>query len=345
MRVRRQTAAAAVTGIIAALTVWPAVPASAHGAPSSPASRAFACRPEAPTATSAACVAAVAATGRALGSWDNLRVPGINGRDQQFVPDGQLCSASLPEFRGLDLARADWPATAVTAGAELKIHYMSTIPHAGRFRVYMTGGRYDGAVPLRWSDLDLAAPLVDVTDPPRTGDVYTLAATVPPDRTGRHLLYTVWQNTSTPDTYYSCSDVDVRAAGGGGAAPPPPPSAGPPAAVPPAPRPPQNRPPGAATPRPPAASAGAVAPAPSGSAAGLAPVPPPPPVAADSEDVAGSQSWLGRAEPVIGDRVALGQQIMSAALIVLFGVTGGAALLRIRAARNAEGLHRRPGNR
>ena len=26
-------------------------------------------------------------------------------------------------------------------------------------------------------------------------------------RTGRHLLYIVWQNSSTPDTYYSCSDL------------------------------------------------------------------------------------------------------------------------------------------
>jgi chitin-binding protein len=337
MRVRRQTAAAAVTGIIAALTVWPAAPASAHGAPSSPASRAFACRPEAPTATSAACVAAVAETGRALGSWDNLRVPGINGRNRQFIPDGQLCSASLPEFRGLDLARPDWPATAVTAGTPLKMQYMATIPHAGRFQVFLTKATYTGADPLRWADLE-DIPLVDVTDPPLAGDVYTLTGTLPPNRSGRHVLYTVWQNSSTPDTYYSCSDLDVRAAGGRAAAPPPP--------VPPQTRP--ERSPGPAptrSPAPPSGSAGAAAPAPSGSAAGLAPVPPPPPTGAAPDEPVGRQSWLGRAEPVIGDRVALGQQIMSAALIVLFGVTGGAAFLRIRAARNAEGLHRRPGNR
>ncbi|WP_408055733.1 hypothetical protein [Streptomyces apricus] len=27
------------------------------------------------------------------------------------------------------------------------------------------------------------------------------------------MLYTIWQNTSTPDTYYSCSDVLFLAAG------------------------------------------------------------------------------------------------------------------------------------
>jgi chitin-binding protein len=30
---------------------------------------------------------------------------------------------------------------------------------------------------------------------------------LPTGRTGRHLIYTVWQNTDTADTYYSCSDV------------------------------------------------------------------------------------------------------------------------------------------
>jgi chitin-binding protein len=30
---------------------------------------------------------------------------------------------------------------------------------------------------------------------------------LPAGRTGRHLIYTIWQNSDTPDTYYSCSDV------------------------------------------------------------------------------------------------------------------------------------------
>lgn len=41
---------------------------------------------------------------------------------------------------------------------------------------------------------------------------YRIKAKLPSDRTGRHLLYTIWQNTSTPDTYYSCSDVVFPAA-------------------------------------------------------------------------------------------------------------------------------------
>ena len=34
-----------------------------------------------------------------------------------------------------------------------------------------------------------------------------MSGKLPPDRSGRHVLYMVWQTTSTPDTYYSCSDL------------------------------------------------------------------------------------------------------------------------------------------
>jgi chitin-binding protein len=30
------------------------------------------------------------------------------------------------------------------------------------------------------------------------------------------VIYTIWQNSETPDTYYSCSDVLLTGAGGGG---------------------------------------------------------------------------------------------------------------------------------
>jgi len=48
--------------------------------------------------TSAACKAATAASGggSAFTDWDNLRVPNVNGRDRQLIPDGKLCSGGSP---------------------------------------------------------------------------------------------------------------------------------------------------------------------------------------------------------------------------------------------------------
>ncbi|MGX1567734.1 lytic polysaccharide monooxygenase [Streptomyces sp. NPDC055506] len=202
---RTALAAALVTPLL--LPLWAAGPAGAHGAPTDPLSRVVACSPEGgDRAGSAACRAAVAANGAPFTAWDNLRLANVNGRDRQVVPDGKLCSGGLPEYRGLDLARADWPSTRVKPGAALTMRYVSTIPHTGTFRMYLTKPGYDPAGPLSWSDLP-EKPFAEVTDPALTDGAYRLEATLPSDRTGRHVLYTVWQNSSTPDTYYSCSDV------------------------------------------------------------------------------------------------------------------------------------------
>ncbi|MET9681649.1 lytic polysaccharide monooxygenase auxiliary activity family 9 protein [Streptomyces coeruleorubidus] len=202
---RAALAAALVTPLL--LPMWAAGPARAHGAPTDPVSRVVACSPEdGGRAGSAACLAAVAANGAPFTAWDNLRVANVDGRDRQVVPDGKLCSGGLPGYKGLDLARADWPATRMTPGETLTMRYVSTIPHTGTFRLYLTKPGYDPAGPLSWSDLP-EKPFAEVTDPVLTDGAYRLEATLPSDRTGRHVLYTVWQNSSTPDTYYSCSDV------------------------------------------------------------------------------------------------------------------------------------------
>lgn len=208
------TAAAAAAPLL--LLPWTAGPALAHGAPTDPVSRVYACSPEGGAAArSAACGAAVAANGAPFTAWDNLRVAGVGGRDRQVIPDGRLCSGNLPAYRGLDLARRDWPATRLTPGGRLTMTYASTIAHEGTFRLYLTRPGYDPAKPLKWSDLP-ERPFAEITDPPLRNGAYRLGVKLPADRTGRQLLYTIWQNSSTPDTYYSCSDVVFP--GGGTAA-------------------------------------------------------------------------------------------------------------------------------
>ncbi|MES4887248.1 lytic polysaccharide monooxygenase [Streptomyces sp. NPDC096012] len=216
----RTTARLSVVGAAAAapllLLSWAAGPAHAHGAPTDPVSRVYACSPEGGSAAgSAACKAAIAANGAPFTAWDNLRVAGVAGRDRQVIPDGRLCSGGLPAYRGLDLPRRDWPATRLTPGGRLTMTYASTIAHAGTFKLYLTEPGYDPAKPLTWADLP-ERPFAEITDPPLRNGAYHLGATLPKDRTGRHMLYTIWQNSSTTDTYYSCSDVVFP--GGGTAA-------------------------------------------------------------------------------------------------------------------------------
>ncbi|MGW1559806.1 lytic polysaccharide monooxygenase auxiliary activity family 9 protein [Streptomyces sp. NPDC002144] len=202
---RTALAAAVVTPFL--LPLWAAGPAQAHGAPTAPVSRGYACSPDGgANARTAACKAAVAANGAPFTFWDDVRVSDVNGRDRQTIPDGKLCSGGLAEFKGLDLARSDWPSTRLKPGATLSMTYAAPIPHAGTFRLYLTKPGYDPTKPLTWSDLP-AQPFASVKDPALTGGAYHFTAKLPANRTGRQVLFTVWQTSSTPDTYYSCSDV------------------------------------------------------------------------------------------------------------------------------------------
>ncbi|GGL15469.1 hypothetical protein Sme01_70380 [Sphaerisporangium melleum] len=203
-------------GLAQLLLAGPAAgPADAHGALTNPLSRAAACG-VGENAALRACKAAVAASAPgALAEWDDLRVPGVAGRDREMIPDGRLCSAGLARFAGLDLPRTDWPATKLAAGAAYTFKYRATIPHKGTFRMYVTKDGYDPARPLTWSKLE-REPFLRVTDPRLVAGAYTMKGRLPSGKTGRHVVYTVWQNSETPDTYYSCSDVVFAASGADG---------------------------------------------------------------------------------------------------------------------------------
>ncbi|GGY09331.1 lytic polysaccharide monooxygenase auxiliary activity family 9 protein [Streptomyces djakartensis] len=225
MPARRMAVSVAALGTLPlALTTLTATPAAAHGSMGDPVSRVSQCYAEGPESPkSAACRAAVAAGGtQALYDWNGIRIGDAGGRHRQLIPDGKLCSANNAEFKGLDLARADWPATSVRSGSHT-FRYRVTAPHKGTFKVYITKPGYDPAKPLAWKDLDLGKPVATSTDPAATGGFYTFSGSLP-KRSGKHLLYAVWQRSDSPEAFYSCSDVTFgggAAAGGGTKAPAP----------------------------------------------------------------------------------------------------------------------------
>jgi chitin-binding protein len=227
MPARRKAAAVAAVGLTPlALTALAAGPASAHGSMGGPVSRVSQCYAEGPESPrSQACRAAVAAGGtQALYDWNGVRIGDANGRHQELIPDGRLCSANNDEFKGLDLARADWPATSVSSGS-YTFRYRVTAPHKGTFTVYLTKPGHDPARPLGWDDLDLANPVATAIDPVASGGFYTFTGTLP-ERSGRQLLYAVWQRSDSPEAFYSCSDVTFGGeAGGSSSSPAPAPSA------------------------------------------------------------------------------------------------------------------------
>ncbi|MET9345764.1 lytic polysaccharide monooxygenase auxiliary activity family 9 protein [Streptomyces termitum] len=214
----RRTAAAVTASAAVVLVGLAGSPAAAHGSMTDPVSRVAACYAEGPESpTSAACKAAVAASGKqAFYDWNAVNIANAAGQHRQLIPDGKLCSAGNATYQGLDLPRADWPSTAMASGAHT-FRYKGTAPHKGSFELYVTKDGYDPAKPLKWSDLE-AKPFVTVTDPKMDNGDYVFQGTVP-KKSGRHLIYSIWQRSDSPEAFYTCSDVvfgkDTAGSGGG----------------------------------------------------------------------------------------------------------------------------------
>ncbi|QIQ05506.1 lytic polysaccharide monooxygenase [Streptomyces liangshanensis] len=207
MTARRTATGIVVLGVAPlALAALAAGPAAAHGSMTDPVSRVAACFAEGPESPkSEACKAAVAIGGtQALYDWNGVNIANAAGKSRQLIPDGKLCSAGNDKFKGLDLARADWPSSPMTAGNRT-FRYKGTAPHRGSFELYVTKDGYDPAAPLKWSDLE-AKPFLKVTDPKLVNGDYVFTGIVP-KKTGRHLIYSIWQRSDSPEAFYTCSDV------------------------------------------------------------------------------------------------------------------------------------------
>lgn len=224
MPARHKAAAIAAAGVaplaLTALTVLPAQPAAAHGSMTDPVSRVSACFQEGPESPeSAACKAAVAASGtQAFYDWNGVNIADAAGKSRQIIPDGKLCSAGNDKYKGLDLPRADWPSSELSAGNHT-FRYKGTAPHRGSFALYVTKASYDPTKPLKWSDLE-EKPFVEVKDPKMENGDYVFDGKVPA-RSGRHLVYSIWQRSDSPEAFYTCSDVvfgkDTGGSGSGSA--------------------------------------------------------------------------------------------------------------------------------
>ncbi|MGW2017520.1 lytic polysaccharide monooxygenase auxiliary activity family 9 protein [Streptomyces sp. NPDC001927] len=207
MTARRTASAVLALGVAPlALAGLAASPAVAHGSMTDPVSRVSACYAEGPESPkSAACKAAVAASGtQAFYDWNAVNIANAAGKHRDLIADGKLCSAGNDKYRGLDLARGDWPASTLASGKHT-FRYKGTAPHRGSFELYVTKDGYDPSKPLKWSDLE-AKPFATVTDPRMENGDYVFDGTIP-NKSGRHLIYSIWQRSDSPEAFYTCSDV------------------------------------------------------------------------------------------------------------------------------------------
>ncbi|WP_173065111.1 lytic polysaccharide monooxygenase auxiliary activity family 9 protein [Phytohabitans houttuyneae] len=251
MKARRRLAvlaAAALLGSGVPLLLKPS-PVEAHGAFVSPATRTYACYVDGRAngggdlnPTNPACVAAVAAGGKQP-LWDffGLLQSNAAGQHRTIIPDGQLCGGGTTKYAAYNAARTDWPTTQVQSGGTMQFRYNAWAPHPGTWYQYITRDGYDPTQPLKWSDLE-ATPFDQVTNPPTqggpSGSEYYWDARLP-SKQGRHIIYSIWQRSDSPEAFYNCVDVNF----GGTNPTSPPPTSPPPTSAPPTSAPPTSPPP------------------------------------------------------------------------------------------------------
>ncbi|MEH0936500.1 lytic polysaccharide monooxygenase auxiliary activity family 9 protein [Micromonospora psammae] len=241
------TALLAVGAIVALLlTTALARSASAHGSVVDPASRNYGClqrwgsdfqNPRMAT-EDPMCWQAWQADPNAMWNWNGLFREGVAGNHQAAIPDGQLCSAGHTVGGRYDALDAVGAWKTVPAATNFKIKLYDQASHGADYiRVYVTKQGFNAlSKPLAWSDLELAGQVGNTPASQWTPETQGVSIQVPanaPGRTGRHIVYTIWQASHLDQSYYLCSDVDFG--GGGPTTPPttPPPTTPPPTTPPP----------------------------------------------------------------------------------------------------------------
>jgi chitin-binding protein len=214
-----------VTAALLLITTMLVDVAFAHGSTIDPASRNYGCwkrwgsnfQSTAMATQDPMCWQAWQADPNAMWNWNGLYREGVAGNHQGAIPDGQLCSGGQTggtRYAALDTP-GNWVATNVNNSFTLKTHDQA-LHGADYYRVYVTK---QGFNPLtqkpKWSDLEL---LVDTgkilpgvgtkeTDGVLNGVTVSIPVTAP-GRTGRHIVYTIWQASHSDQSYYWCADVN-----------------------------------------------------------------------------------------------------------------------------------------
>ncbi|WP_037335095.1 lytic polysaccharide monooxygenase [Saccharomonospora piscinae] len=140
----------------------------------------------------------------AMWDWNGLYREDVGGKHREAIPDGQLCSGGRTHdgrYAALDLVgqwRAAYRNNLFTMNA-----YDSARHGADYYHVYITEQGFDPlSESLGWDDLELVKKVG--SKPPAENTHFTVDAG---ERSGRHIVYTIWQASHMDQSYYLCSDV------------------------------------------------------------------------------------------------------------------------------------------
>ncbi|NYI06505.1 lytic polysaccharide monooxygenase auxiliary activity family 9 protein [Allostreptomyces psammosilenae] len=217
---------AVLSAALLLLTVPMADTSSAHGSTINPASRNYGCwkrwggdfQNPAMATQDPMCWQAWRADPNAMWNWNGLYRENVAHNHQGVIPNGQLCSGGRTasgRYNAMDAVGA-WTATRIPSSSNFTVQVHDAARHgATYYRVYVTKQGFNPLTePLGWDDLELVrqtgayAPGAGTpsTEPQLNGVTVSIDVSAP-GRTGRHMVYTIWQAAHMDQSYYLCSDV------------------------------------------------------------------------------------------------------------------------------------------
>jgi len=204
--------AAALAAVFTVVVVSFAGPASAHGSLTDPPSRNYGCwarwgsdfqNPNM-AQTDPMCAQAWTANPDTMWNWNGLYREGVAGNHQAAIPDGQLCSGGRTQSGRYQSLDAVGPWVAATKPNNFLMTLTDQAQHGADYlQIYITKQGFNPATqPLTWSSLELVQTTGRYAPAPQYQAQVNAGS-----RTGRHVLFTVWQASHLDQSYYLCSDV------------------------------------------------------------------------------------------------------------------------------------------
>ena len=187
-------------------------PAAAHGSVTDPPTRNYGCwerwgsdhlNPQMAT-LDPMCWQAFQANPQTMWNWNGLFKENLGGNFQANIPDGQLCSGGRTQnglYASLDAVGA-WTAKSIPNNFTLTL--TDSAKHGADYLlIYITKQGFDPTTqPLTWGSLEL----IQRTGAYPTTGLYQAQVNAG-NRTGRHVVYTIWQASHLDQPYFLCSDV------------------------------------------------------------------------------------------------------------------------------------------
>ncbi|UZN03556.1 lytic polysaccharide monooxygenase [Cellulomonas sp. S1-8] len=203
-----------------------ATSASAHGSVTDPPTRNYSCwerwgddhQNPAMAQQDPMCWQAFQTNPNTMWNWNGLYRENVGGRHEAVIPNGQLCSGGKTQnglYASLDTV-GNW--TAKTVPTNFTLTLTDGAKHGADYlRIYVSKAGFNPTTEaLGWDDLDL----VKETGRYGTTGLYQTDVNLS-GRSGRAVLFTIWQASHLDQPYYLCSDINI---GGTGTTPTPTPS-------------------------------------------------------------------------------------------------------------------------